>query len=426
MNVILFLELPIDIRKEVYYHLDGNFCGIGSTSVEQLYCSNFVQLPSSKYKKNERQRLLGKRLYHLFSPFIGIFDYSPSLIDEWLDYSLWLRYDCIVLDCMRLNHTYGGSLIGPMDWVYLDNRLRLAYFKNCMLQVWYTFREYTRWIVDEEGEEESINYLRLNLEYFKCTPVEKISTLLKRNEIFLFLNHILFDQESDGETEDQIIDNNGEEMSYQLTNMPIIKVVNNMEAMKKLDKISVRGAHLYQSLINFHGVRDNPGKTINYLVKKRILHIELLQIDDLTRSSLSDLTRWENLRELCLGNIEEIDLNRLVLPNSCQNITIKNASRVIWWKLEIDLEDMTKYTFTTKKLNIYTTAKAIDRQSVDPDIFGQLQALVWRTLKPLNFIKLQCVHEIPGGRIVIPKTLYDNKRFLIYPMTNAIQEIIIV
>lgn len=425
MDVVLYLGLPIDIRKQIYYHLDGNFCGTVPTSVEQLYCGSFVQLTSSKYKRNDRQRLLAKRLYHLFSPFIEIFDYSPSLIDEWLDYSLWLRYDCIVLDCMRLNHTYGGSLIGPIDWIYLDGRLRLAYFKNCMLQVWYSFQEFTRWIVDEGGEE-CMDYLRLNLEYFKCTPVEKMLNSLKQNELYLFLNQIFFDQESDGETEDEILDNNAEAISYQLTNLPTIRVVNNMEAMKKLDKISVRGDHLYQTLINFHGVRDNPGKIINYLVKRRILRIELLQIDDLTKPSLSDLTRWENLRALYLGNVAKIDLNKLVLPYKCQSLTIKDATTVTWWNLETNLEDMTKYAFITKRLNSYTMMKTIDRRSMDPDILGQLQALVWRSLKPLNFVKLQCVHEIPGGRIVVPKALYDNKRILIYPMTDAIQEIIIV
>lgn len=429
MDVVLLLELPIDIRRQIYYHLDGNFCKIAPAPVQQLYFNDAVLLDSKPERRSKKQKVLYKRYHRLFSQYLSIFDYMPSLFDQWLEYSLWLRYDAIVLDCLRLNHAYDGSLMSHLDWIYLDDRPRLAFFKNCMLMVWYTLREYSRWIVKEESNEEetdSIDFFGLNLEYLDLVTVKKILNSMKHNDLFMLLSEVFFDQEDEEDSSEMDDKIETDEVSFPMDDLKGIEVINSMEYMKNLSKISVRGSHLYEALINFHGVRDNPGKTISYVVKKRVMRLELWQISDLSKTGLADFTRWENIRDLRLIKIGLVDLNKIVIPELCQVLVLKQVSVVIWWNLEPIINGLIKGRNILTKLNKFTNLKCLDQKAMDPDEIMQCRSVVWQTFKRLNYLKLQDVTKISGRKIVVPHALYNNKRIQIFPSTSGLDEIIIV
>ncbi|QLQ78146.1 hypothetical protein HG537_0A03930 [Torulaspora globosa] len=429
MDVGLFLALPVDIRVRVYYHLDGNFNSVTPDPIEQLYCDKIIKLaPQAQEDRNSGQKLLRKKLYGIFARYLNIFDYSPLLIDRWLEYALWLRYDSIVLDCMRLNHAYGGALIGQMDWIYLDGRLRLGYFKNCMLVVWYTLREYARWIIREETQEEDldgISFFRLNVEYSSLDLLKRIFNSMRNNDLFLLLSEVFL--EEDGETDlPALVDDDNDQIAYPIEDLKVIELLGKIELMKNLNKISVRGDRLFEALINFHGVRDNPGRTISYMVRKRIMRLELWQLNEPARSGLADFTKWENLRELRFVNINTIDLNKLVIPNVCKMILLDRVSEVVWWDLETKISSVIEGSTITRKLNGTTKLRFLDRNSLKSDNLGQCQSIVWQAFKHLNFLKLQNVTKVRGGKIVIPCALYNNKRILVFPTTSCINEIIVI
>lgn len=429
MDVGLFLALPVDIRACVYYHLDGNFSCVVPEPIEQLYSDQVIRLAPEEDEDNGRgQNLLKKRLYEVFARYLNIFDYSPSLINRWLEYSLWLRYDSIVLDCMRLNHGYGGALIGQVDWIYLDGRLRLAYFKNCMLMVWYTLREYAGWIIGEETDEEEldgISFFRLNLECSNLDLLKRIFKSMRNSDLFLLLSEVFL--EEDGQTDlPAVADDDADQTAYPIEDLRVIELLGKMELMKNLNKISVRGDRLFEALVNFHGVRDNPGRTISYMVKKRIMRLELWQLNEPARSGLADFTRWENLRELRFVNINVIDLNKLVLPSRCKIILLEGVSEVVWWDLESKISSLIEGSTTTTRLNGTTKLRFLDRNSLKPENLGLCQSIVWQAFKHLNFLKLQNVTTVRGGKIVIPCALYNNRRILLFPTTSSVKEIIVI
>lgn len=428
MDVVQFLELPIDIRKQVYYHLNGNFSSITPPPLEQLYATRTINLALQTEELSLRQKSLKKKFYDLFAPYLNIFDYSPSLVGKWLEYSLWLRYDSIVLDCMRLNHAYGGSLVGQVDWIYLGGRLRLSYFKNCMLLVWYTLQEYARWIIGEEyedGELDGVNFFRVNLEWSNLESLRKIFRSMNNNDLFLLVSEVFMDQD-DEMSEKSSVDDSEDEATYPIEDLKVIELISNIEAMKNLTSVSVRGDHLFEALINFHGTRDNPGKTLSYVVRKRVMRLELLQLGEPTRNGLADFTRWENLRELRFVNLNSIDLSKLVLPPRCKILILTRVSTIKWWDLENRISSVAQERTITKVLNDRTRLKILDRKSVNPEDLGRCQSIVWQAFKHLNYLKLQNVEEIQGGKIVIPYALYNNKRVLIFPTTSKVQEILIV
>lgn len=188
IDVELFLNLPVDIRHAVYYHLGESFTQLEPPSASDLYNNNLVELSNTNKKKTTRQKNLLDKLYPIYSTFIDIFEYNPDIVLEWLDFSIWLRYDAIVLDCLRLNHSYGGSLLGPIDWIYLDSELKLSLFnKYDLLQVWYTEQEYVDWIINLEPldiTDLERDYFRLNLDYYRPSNISKTLAMFQKNKLF--------------------------------------------------------------------------------------------------------------------------------------------------------------------------------------------------------------------------------------------------
>ncbi|CAR29203.1 ZYRO0G03102p [Zygosaccharomyces rouxii] len=425
MDVAFFLGLPIDIRKQVYFHLDGQFVDLGPDIVQGLYFADVIKLPAEPYKPSRHQQLLRKRLYSIFEPYLNIFDYVPSLVDRWLEYSLWLRYDCIVLDCMRLNHLYEGELIGPINLIYLDGRVRVSFFdKNYMLWNWYTYREYAKWI-DDENDQIELTYLKLNLEYLRYDLVARILHDMQRDKVLDFVNQIQFEQEDEDDEPIEIDDQDDfETASYRIKDPTVIKVIQTMDLMKGLQRLIFRGDRLYESLVNFHGVRDNPGKTINYMAKKRIVFLQLLQAGSLCKTGVADFTRWENLRELKLVRVGEIDFNKMLLPPNCRLLTVRGAQTLYWWDVVDRIEQMVGDCYTSE-VHGNVCHRTLDPKSMNIETFFQCQIIVKDSFQHLNFIKLQDIYELKGRKIVVPRSLFYNKRILMSGEIGADQIIIV-
>ena len=475
-NPIKFLTLPIDIRKEVYFHLDGNFCGAHPCSIDILYTSNDVELPGkSGYKRSKKSKKLLKYMYPVFASYLNIFEYSPPLIEKWLEYAFWLRYDCLVLDCLKVNHLYDGTLIGALEWTYLDNELRLAYFnKASMLEVWYTFKEYKKWVIDGAAYNDhsliKVDNIQIDIDNLTPELLDKCLTLLEQKDLFASIRELKFGQDEEVEGEKDVDASetvSGENFkvnstvtnkkrsaatrSYaddgcvgakqnQLTSVSVIRTVKSMELMKSLRKITVRGEMLYELLINFHGFRDNPGKTISYIVKRRINEIRLSRMDQISRTGLADFTRWDNLQTLVLSRIAYIDLNNIVLPKNFKSLTMKRISKIKWWNIEENIlkelkldrktfktlyirEDSSRFT---KFLNLrQTEVKELDKSEINQITYFRCQALVWLSFQTLNHIKLQSVSEVCNNNIIVPRALFDSKRVEIY-QCEKISEILVI
>ncbi|SMN19152.1 similar to Saccharomyces cerevisiae YMR094W CTF13 Subunit of the CBF3 complex [Maudiozyma saulgeensis] len=395
MDIELFLNQPVDLRRSIYYQLEGSFTHLEPPSVEDLYSNNSIELSNNKKKKSSLERSLLDRLYNIYSPFIDIFEYDPDIVLEWLQFSIWLRYDSVILDCLRLNHSYNGSLIGPIDWIYLDNDLKLSYFnRKGLLQTWYTQQEYFGWIVDCEPldiTDLQTDYFRFNMEYFKLSNIPKTLILFEKkkllNNIYQtkfqtmeeninkidgideskpinnkdntpipnFLDNIkdslasgsssFYEEEKEDDDEYNDEDTNtfsrlkkrkkrqiSENSSKQL-DKSVVNVLSYLKKMKNINKISVRGDLLYDGLINSHGIRDRRNNAINYLIKRKIKDIEIFQISDLTEYGFSDLTKWDNLQHLSLINIKYCDMNMIILPKFCWKLTLKNITNLKWFDI---------------------------------------------------------------------------------------------
>lgn len=473
LDIELFLNLPVDIRHAVYYHLDGSFTQLEPPSASDLYNNNLVELSNTNKKKTTRQNNLLDRLYPIYSAYIDIFEYNPDIVLEWLDFSVWLRYDAIVLDCLRLNHSFGGSLLGPIDWIYLNSELKLSLFnKDDLLQAWYTEQEYVDWIINLEPldiTDLERNYLRFNLDYYipsnlskalalfqkkklfnevysvkfqimeeKVDEIDSINTekdtLVTSSNILSRLNDSIGSDSSINEDTYDTIDSirsvkrrktKGSDHTKKLDDVYVIEVLSVLKKMKNINKISVVGDILYDKLINSHGIRDRGNNAINYLIKRKIKEININKVTDLTKFGVSDLTKWDNLQNLSLTNLKHCDMNMIRLPKYCYSLSLKNVTSLKWYNIleNSSIEEIfEEYTHVGLPSIETSTTQEIKYYKRTPGASTNYTEKLWKCLGQLNTVKIQNVSTIVDGRITIPYTLYSENRFILlnYPADTEI------
>lgn len=477
MDASLFLELPCDIRKEIYYHLNGSFTHLEPSSISDLYDINSIGLVQNKKQKTEHERQLITKLYTIFAPFVDIFEYNPDILLEWLKYSLWLRYDAIVLDCLRLNHAYEGFLIGPMDWIYLDTRLSLGYFnKNGLLQVWYSKKEFNQWIIEPEsiGEyDPDPTYLKFSMEYLKPSYISKCLEIFEKKKMLNNIYQVEFEdinennlaripsQLDDSNTiindtvditsdssilvDSSVAEDNDDSSSHETKNRKrkragspeialklndnsVIEIVAQLKKMKNIKKIGIRGDILFDNLINSHGIRDRRDTTINYLVKRRIQEIDIVQVSDFTKYGFSDYSKWDNLQKLSLINIGYCDMNMMVLPKYCQSLIFKNIGKLRWFNISdsvVNIEINNDKLSNVCILNDNDTCNGVNCNHLkiykfkESTIKSRLYLnKLWKIFGSLNYIRLENISEIIGAQIIVPNNLYVNHRILLFSCKN--------
>ncbi|CCF55506.1 hypothetical protein KAFR_0A00680 [Kazachstania africana CBS 2517] len=469
MNVVRFLQLPVDIRRHIYYHVDGSFTSLSPSSLESLYKLNTIDLPPLKRNKaSKHDKLLLKRLYPIFAEYIEMFEYDPEMIRLWLEYSLWLRYDAIVLDNLRVNHAYEGSLLGPLDWIYLNDKLRLGYFDSRdLFQVWYTLKEYNMWVVegDTVGEYNTdIYYYKLSLDHVDKNNLGHLLEVFQKKKLLNSIHEILLSQDQSDSKESSIdvasspslsrassfsnIDSfnvssttltkkSVKESKITLSDKTIMQAVQSLSSMKSLRKLYSRGGYLFETFINGHGLRERPGKSINYLVKRRIRELELLQIRDVTSYGIADFTKWDNLRKLSLINIDFIDLTKLVLPQKCVTLVIRNAEEIKWWdiveRIESNIKNLEYITTCSNYQDQcipfanckHVKIERLNKDKLSEDLTIYCLVETWKSLQSLNFLQLQNVSRFTTDKICIAETLYNDDRIKLF-QCNDLEKITLI
>lgn len=441
-----FLQLPTDIRKHVYYHLNGSMMSIEPDGYDE------VEFLTKKERK--RRKMLFKYMYPVFKPYMELFKYDSEFIYKWLEMALWLRYDAIILDCLRLNQLDEGSLLGPIDIITLDGHLQFGLFdrRKYFLQVWYSKNDYQKLIMDQYfaydkyKSDSDCNFIRFNLDVLSESMSSVTLTHLLRKQYLSFISQIWFGEDEakalkeegivaipdniDDEQSEYIIDNTDENApasrkrrkyttiisnNSKTTLSPHIQmVVNNMKSMRNLRIVSCRGNRLFKHLINGHGLTNRNVKSIPSTIKKKIPHLELFQINDILRANVVDVTLWENLKSVTLNNIENVDLNMLIMPQSCVSLTIKHVSKCRWWNFKSTIDRICGNKLKTidiSQSNNPLKLEIIDEEEMTPELVYQCQQVFWKNLPELTeIIFYNVLSFINDDPIIMPRALYSNKR----------------
>lgn len=457
-NVETFLKLPTDIRKHVYYHLNGSLISIKPDAYEE------VEFLTKRQKR--RRKVLYNFMYPVFKPYLKNFKYDSEFIYKWLELALWFRYDSIVLDCLRLNQLYEGTLLGPIDIITLDGHLQFAFFdkEQSFLQVWYSKRDYQNMIMnqyfayDKYKPETDCNFIRLNLEILSKSMVTATLANLLKKQYLLFINHIEFAEESahrqqssyydddnafdydDSDEEDNnLIKNNNSKgrkrriSDYNTKNNKkgkilisshIQMIVNNIKSMRNIQVISCHGNNLFKHLIDGNAFSNRNLKSIPSVVKKKIPTLQLYQINNITRSNIVDVSMWESLKTIVLSNIDKVDLNMLILPHSCISLTIKHVKVCKWWDFESRINRLCGGKFKTVELkkdknssedSRISKLELVDESSMAPELIFDCQKLFWKNLPEITEIIFYNVSIFsPDHMIILPRTLYLNQRIRFY------------
>ncbi|AMD18858.1 HBL044Cp [Eremothecium sinecaudum] len=383
-DVILFLNLPIDIRLEVYKHLLGQF-----TCLDPLSTGPRVRIDTPEQWKLQEER---------FTFYLAHYEYLNDFIPRWLSYTPCLRYDCIVLDYLRINLLYESGL-SKMHWIELDDGdPYLAAFDNRedVLQVWYTPREYASWIICKSPQgiaDDNNEFTTTSLDLGLLKNCKLLCQSLPQQYLDSVILVTLTQEEliSEGHLHESI--------KY---------LISHMEQIRYLRCIRVRSDFLLRKLINLRGHRDNPGHMIPYTVRKRIREIEVLGLQKAIVEI--NFTKWENCLVLKLENCAiTIDLNKIILPRQLRYLSIKKVQAVKWWNIK---KGLLQSNFDEKREK-GRVIKMINKSMIDQEKYFKMQDLITGKLQNLNHITIQEVQELLRD-IVVPSRLYYSNRVNIF------------
>lgn len=372
----LFLSLPIDIRYAVYVYLKDEIQRVKPPVKAEV----FGKLPHcDKVECTEAIKTITNR----YSKYIQIYDYIPNFVQNWCrDFEL-LKFDPITLDRLRTDIQYNNQLFRT-EWIFSQNGIELGIYNQDgqYLQLSYSLKQYLDLIYDEEeGFSFGINVCATN-------DVLKICEELKSRWLFDTVTYVSFLNCWDFESKN------------------VQDIISSLEAFTNLRAIAVEGQDMFENLINVHGFRDNPGKTIGYNVRQRTLELQLLNVRSLGYKKFTELTRWESLMRVVVDGCELIDLNHLILPLSCKALILKNIKYIIWW-------DQSK-TYQSIKSE-WIANGALDKSKLDADDEAKWASIsidVADSFGPITFLKLENVRRIKG-KLLIPRKLWNDERIKI-------------
>lgn len=390
----LFLELSVELRLEVYKRFNSQF-----TYLNPLLAKTKPKLQVSQALKPQEER---------FKFYLAHYEYLGDFIEKWLKYSFLLKYDCIVLDYLRVNHLY-ESCLSKLHWIDLDcANSYIGIFDRCedLLQVWYSAKEYKKWILDKTAAKvpkfgtDMPCLANLRLDPALVKNMELVLDKLVLNQEYLdSIKYVTLTQEEF--ISEETLDNN------------IKHLVTRLESVRYLRSIKIRSDVLFNKLVNLKGSRDHPGYTIGYNVRKRVRELQLvgLECDILD----ANLLRWENCLILkfqnCFGTI---DLNGLQLPSQLRQLVIKNVYSLKWWNLAQRFNEIIGQDIIDSKIKVgETRVKQTNRAIIAQDKLLLMEELLIQKLNNLNYIHLQSI-EMPISCIVVPARLYLNKRINIF------------
>lgn len=154
------------------------------------------------------------------------------------------------------------------------------------------------------------------------------------------------------------------------------------------------------------------------------MRIAMNQVLNPSETGLADLTKWVNLRVISINDCGFIDLNKLILPSKAISLSLSNIRELRWWEFEMDSAIQAQFQqnkllpyrplFDLCEAGIHYT---LDKKSISLVELKKFQTTIWKKLQALNWIKINNVAMISNKFIVIPKTLYESKRTVIFSTT---------
>lgn len=449
MDVVKFLSLPFNIRKLVYEQLQNVL--IDPSKQQPL---GWMLKPTKKLNKRSKLRKkIANGLYSIYQPYIGVFDFSPNLVDSWLEYSLWFRYDAIVLDCLRVNHCYQGTVLGSLVWIFLGGKSRLSVIDDRgMLQSWYTWKEYFKWIVSidpitghsQTEDEMECTYFKIDMDLLDSTLLNSLLKYLKKKGLLPAINDIHF-IESQNDLDSNERDINETDFSrkrardafYNISGTILEVFQDYFEDMRYLTNIHVTNQKMHELIVNSDG-KLNP---IKWNIRDKVKNISINRIYNLSYYMPANFTQWNNLSLLELSNLKSLDMKELWLPPTCKTIIIENIDTLTWWNFSRDLnlllannEKDNKYKWTTYCAGEYNHLKDIcgvcnhlkvsimENHPIDlKEALSTYQLKLVKEMKPIRRIRLQNINHVTN-EIIVPQNMFwkNTVRFIKFDTTIRI------
>ncbi|SCV01526.1 LAME_0G16798g1_1 [Lachancea meyersii CBS 8951] len=382
---LLFLTLPVTLRKCVYWHLDGQLTRLRLPSSYELFTDTMTE--SRKTARRKRQAF---KLRKKLQKFIELYSYMPDFVNSWLDYMSCLRYDCVVLDYLRVNRELESTLT-QLHWIFIDGCLMLGLFSpEGLLQHWCSLEEYKD-LVDNDLNLATV----VNMEHLNGEELRQLNTQLEKLEVKDLVRQVTFYQD------EEIPETAG-----------VRDLISMLESLKGLQTLAVTSNSMFERLVNFHGFRDYPGHTLGYAVRKRVAELEISRCGVLGGpQSLANLERWEAVGKVTFSFLEALDLNQVVLPPHCVWLRLQNVKRLRWWDLQALRTILPSRLLLSGSINeTLDHSEAWSKPVVevlDASELHTCKALLWETLRHLHRIQLIDVMEIEPVAI-LPLCLYNS------------------
>ncbi|CEP60932.1 Ctf13p LALA0_S02e02960g [Lachancea lanzarotensis] len=365
-NVLEFLQQPITLRKCVYQHLNSQLTNLKPPATYELFTSTLT--PTRR--KSSRSRGLRKKLER----FAELYSYVPDFVDSWLEYVTCLRYDCIVLDYLRVNRELESTLT-QLYWIFISGHPKLGFFSpEGLLQYWCSLEEY------RDSVDSDLNLLStvVNMEHINGKELQELDGYLDRTGRKDLVHQVRFYQDEEA-----------------LESAEVLDLIAMLESLKSLQAVTVTSQSLFERVVNFHGFRDHPGHTVGFAVKKRVKTLELSRCAsrDL-RLSMVNLSRWEAVEKVTFTFLEELDLNQVILPPHCVWLRLQSIKSLKWWNAQ---EIRTKLPIGSKSFG----------KSMDSSELYICKALLWDILHHIHRVQLIDVGKIEPAPI-LPLSLFNN------------------
>ncbi|CAR22514.1 Ctf13p [Lachancea thermotolerans CBS 6340] len=329
-------------------------------------------------KKRKRNRELWTKLHK----FVELFEYLPGFVDLWLEYMECLRYDSITLDYMRMNRELDGKLT-ELEWIVVGSEAKLAMFsREGVLQVQYQIKEYHKFIDSEFRPRVTMNTAHLD----EGAEAPSVVRALQKLELLDLVNSVVFYQDEDSASEETIL-----------------QMVANLEALRGLESVRVVGQMLFERVVNFHGVRDHPGRTIGYVVRKRVSQLLVERCASIGgKRNIADFTRWDHVSRIKLSKVRELDLTRTMLPLGCRWLRLENIDKLKWWEqrtVEAELPESCLVCSNPPRAG-EPAVWQVDRAAMGEEVLLRCQALLWEIYGRLSCLQLINVREIDRAPVV--------------------------
>lgn len=385
----LFLSLPIDIRQLVYEQLEDVIQTIRPPVKSEIFG------PLPHYTTIDYDESVKKKYLH----YIGIYDYIPNFIEHWCHDFEVLKYDSVTLDRLKLSIQYDEARF-CMEWILVNDQLELGIFTadEQFLQLSYSARDYFELIHPDQLNDVCDLKFGINVSELNC-----VTRLCKKIQSEWLLDTVSFVSFVN---------------CWDLDSPNVSGIISSMEMFSNVRMLKVESQTMFEKLINFHGVRENPGRTITYNVRQHITELRLFNIREMGYKTIIDLSKWEQLVILDVNGCDLIDLNKFLMPKTCKRLRFQNVKYLIWWDQSeagnlINIEWIKEGRLDKSKIH-----------EQEEDLWAKVYSKAISSFGSINYLELKNIRRIKGI-LILPNRLISEERIKILGKTKTDAVIII-